>query len=87
MPSFSAFECQLSSIAIKLSPLHPSLWPDWILASVTYFSGRGVATEYILDFLSIAAEEIDTADLIGPTKCAPIESFFVSLTVCYLEAE
>ena len=64
-------ERELSAIAIKLPPLHPSQWPDWILAAVTYFSGRGVATEHILDFLSIAAERLISADLIGPTKCVP----------------
>ena len=38
------------------------------MACVTYFSGRGVATENILDFLSIVAEEIQEADLVGPSK-------------------
>jgi hypothetical protein len=61
-------EFQLSAIALKLAPVHPTQWPDWILASVTYFSGRGSPTEHILDFLSIAAEEVDTADLLGSNK-------------------
>lgn len=35
---------------------------------VTLLSGRGVATEHLLDFLSIVAEEVETADLLGPSK-------------------
>jgi hypothetical protein len=35
---------------------------------VTSLSGRGVPTEHILDFLSIVAEEVDTADLLGQNR-------------------
>jgi hypothetical protein len=35
---------------------------------VTSLSGRGVSTENILDFLSIVAEEVDTADLLGQNR-------------------
>lgn len=35
---------------------------------VTFLSGRGVPIGHLLDFLSIVAEEVDTADLLGPSK-------------------
>jgi hypothetical protein len=38
------------------------------MGCVTYLSGRGASTESILDFLSIVAEEVESADLIGPSK-------------------
>ena len=49
---------QLSSLALKLVPLHPTRWPDWILQCVTSLSGNGASNEYILDFLAIVAEEV-----------------------------
>ncbi|KAG5635745.1 hypothetical protein H0H81_010228 [Sphagnurus paluster] len=58
----------LSSLALKLVPGHPSRWPDWILACVMTFSGSGASTEHIHDFLSIVAEEVANADLLGPSK-------------------
>ncbi|KAJ3868242.1 armadillo-type protein [Lentinula novae-zelandiae] len=58
----------LASLALKLVPQHPTRWPDWILHCVTSLSGNGASAEYILDFLSIVAEEVDTADLMGPSK-------------------
>ncbi|KAF9073098.1 ARM repeat-containing protein [Rhodocollybia butyracea] len=58
----------LSSLALKLVPQHPTRWPDWILHCVTSLSGNGAPAEYVLDFLSIVAEEIGTADLVGPSK-------------------
>jgi hypothetical protein len=61
-------ELQLSSLALKLAPVYPTLWPDWIMACVTYLSGRGASTESILDFLAIVAEEVETADLLGSNK-------------------
>jgi hypothetical protein len=62
------FFTKLTSLALKLSPTRPSQWPDWIIMCVTYLSGRGVPTEHLLDFLSIVAEEVDTADLLGSSK-------------------
>ncbi|KAK0200747.1 armadillo-type protein [Desarmillaria ectypa] len=58
----------LCSLALKLAPQHPTQWPDWILSCVTAFSGSGAQTGPILDFLTIVAEEISTADLLGPNK-------------------
>ncbi|EGN94778.1 hypothetical protein SERLA73DRAFT_171188 [Serpula lacrymans var. lacrymans S7.3] len=58
----------LTSLALKIATGGSSDWPDWIISSVNFLSGRGVFTEYMLDFLSIVAEEIDTAALIGPSK-------------------
>jgi hypothetical protein len=59
---------KLSSLALKLVPQHPTRWPDWILHCVTSLSGNGASAEHVLDFLSIVAEEIGTADLVGPSK-------------------
>ncbi|KAJ3980905.1 armadillo-type protein [Lentinula detonsa] len=58
----------LTSLALKLVPQHPTHWPDWILHCVTSLSGNGASAEYVLDFLSIVAEEVETADLVGPSK-------------------
>ncbi|KAF5368680.1 hypothetical protein D9757_010224 [Collybiopsis confluens] len=58
----------LSSLALKLVPTHPTRWPTWILHCVTSFSGNGAQAEYVLDFLSIVAEEVGTADLVGSSK-------------------
>ncbi|KAJ4473110.1 armadillo-type protein [Lentinula aciculospora] len=58
----------LTSLALKLVPQHPTRWPDWVLHCVTSLSGNGASAEYVLDFLSIVAEEVDTADLVGPSK-------------------
>lgn len=59
---------QLSSLALKLVPQHPTRWPDWILHCVTSLSGNGAPAEHVLDFLSIVAEEFGTADLLGSSK-------------------
>jgi hypothetical protein len=59
---------QLTALALKLTSRKPSQWTDWILGCVTHLSGRGSSTESILDFLSIVAEEVENADLIGPSK-------------------
>ncbi|TFK33337.1 armadillo-type protein [Crucibulum laeve] len=58
----------LTSLALKLVPGRPTRWPDWILACVAAFSGRGAPVEHIHDFLSIVAEEVNNADLIGASK-------------------
>ncbi|KAF9456910.1 armadillo-type protein [Collybia nuda] len=58
----------ITSLALKLVPGHPSRWPDWIMACVTIFSGRGAPPEQIHDFLAIVAEEVVGADLLGPSK-------------------
>ncbi|KAF8830638.1 hypothetical protein HHX47_DHR2001074 [Lentinula edodes] len=63
----SQYKTKLASLALKLVPQHPTRWADWILHCVTSLSGNGASAEYILDFLSIVAEEVDTADLMGPT--------------------
>lgn len=59
---------QISSLALRLVPGHPSKWTDWILTVVTSLSGSGANREYILEFLEIAAEEVGTADLTSTSK-------------------
>ena len=59
---------QLTSLALKLVPGHPTRWPDWILACVTSFSGAGAPPEHIHSFLAIVAEEVGNADLLGSSK-------------------
>ncbi|KAK0477030.1 armadillo-type protein [Armillaria novae-zelandiae] len=64
----------LCSLALKLAPQHPTQWPDWILSCVTAFSGSGAQTGPILDFLNIVAEEVSTADLLGPNKTRMVDT-------------
>ncbi|KAL4071677.1 armadillo-type protein [Scleroderma yunnanense] len=58
----------ITSLALKIVPGTPSRWPDWIVSTVERLSSRSVSTGYLLDFLSIVAEEVETADLVGPRK-------------------
>ncbi|KAF8835272.1 ARM repeat-containing protein [Paxillus ammoniavirescens] len=58
----------ITSLALKIAPGSPSRWPEWIVSTVEFLSSRGTSTEALLDFLSIAAEEVETADLIGASK-------------------
>ncbi|EIN05146.1 ARM repeat-containing protein [Punctularia strigosozonata HHB-11173 SS5] len=55
----------VTSLALKLVPAEQSEWSDWIVSCCTSFSSRGASAEQILDFLSIVAEEVDRADLLG----------------------
>ncbi|KAJ3573233.1 hypothetical protein NP233_g2568 [Leucocoprinus birnbaumii] len=64
----------LTSLALKLVPGHPTKWPEWIMACVTMFSGRGAPTEQIHDFLGIVAEEVPNADLLGASKAQMSQS-------------
>ncbi|KAF8591613.1 ARM repeat-containing protein [Ramaria rubella] len=64
----------LCQLALKLHPTRPSQWPDWILASVTYFSGHGASNEQLMDFLAIVPEDIRTSDLISTTKMSMNQS-------------
>ncbi|KAK0237224.1 armadillo-type protein [Armillaria nabsnona] len=64
----------LCSLALKLASQHPTQWPDWILSCVTAFSGSGAQTGPILDFLTIVAEEVSTADLLGPNKTRMVDT-------------
>ncbi|EAU87903.1 hypothetical protein CC1G_01550 [Coprinopsis cinerea okayama7 len=58
----------VTSLALKLAPGHPSRWPSWIISCVNQFSAVGVAPERIHQFLTIVAEEVGGADLLGPSK-------------------
>ncbi|KAH0833884.1 armadillo-type protein [Lanmaoa asiatica] len=58
----------ITSLALKIAPGSPSIWPDWIVSTIEFLSSRGTPTEILLDFLSIVAEEVETADLIGASK-------------------
>lgn len=59
---------QLVQLALKLHPTRPSQWPHWVLSTIAYFSGLGVSTEHLLEFLAIVPEEIRTSDLLNATK-------------------
>ena len=73
---------QLTSLALKLAPGHPSRWPDWILSCVSALSNQGASTEHIHDFLAIVAEEIANADLLGPSKYVATFSLVPVFIVC-----
>lgn len=59
---------QITSLAIKLHPGSPTRWPDWLRATLSVFSNIGVPREHLMDFLAIVAEEVETADLLPPSK-------------------
>ncbi len=67
-PTCRHFSFQITSLALILVPKHPSRWPGWIQACVSSFSASGGASEHILDFLAIVAEEVETAVIWGPSK-------------------
>ncbi|KAL1943353.1 hypothetical protein VTO73DRAFT_4428 [Trametes versicolor] len=58
----------ITSLAIKLHPGSPTRWPDWLRATLSVFSNIGVPREHLMDFLAIVAEEVETADLLPPSK-------------------
>ncbi|KIJ61703.1 hypothetical protein HYDPIDRAFT_115503 [Hydnomerulius pinastri MD-312] len=58
----------IATLALKIAPGSPSRWPEWIVSTTEFLSSRGTSTENLLDFLSIVAEEVDTADLMGSSK-------------------
>ena len=62
---------QITALALKLVPGHPSRWTEWILECTVALSGRGAPREYIFDFLVIAAEEIQRSDLLPQSKSVP----------------
>lgn len=64
----SRLQFQISSLALKLVSGAPSKWPDWILFTVTSLSGHGASRDTILEFLSIAAEEVASSDLLASSK-------------------
>ncbi|GJJ09063.1 hypothetical protein Clacol_003285 [Clathrus columnatus] len=58
----------LCHLALKLHPTRPSQWPNWIVDTVTLFSGRGAPPDQLLDFLGIIPEEIRSSELSSSTK-------------------
>ncbi|TFK48147.1 ARM repeat-containing protein [Heliocybe sulcata] len=71
----------LTSLALKLIPKHPGEWPSWVLSTVTYLSENGATAEHILDFLTIVAEEIESADLLQPTRLQMRQTLLDSVSV------
>lgn len=59
---------QIVSLALKVYAEKPDDWPDWLLSSIQSLSNRGASTEQLLDFLAIAAEEVQSADLLAASK-------------------
>ncbi|OBZ74388.1 Importin-13 [Grifola frondosa] len=62
----------ITSLALKVCPGSPSQWPDWLRSCVGTLSSLGASNEYLLDFLAIVAEEVETADLLPPKKAQMI---------------
>ncbi|PCH43249.1 ARM repeat-containing protein [Wolfiporia cocos MD-104 SS10] len=56
------------SLALKICPGNDTDWPDWVLSCVSSMSSMGASNEQILDFLAIAAEEVESADLVSASK-------------------
>ena len=53
---------------MKICSKDASAWPDWIVSTVGKMSSLGASNEYLLDFLAIVAQEIETSDLLPVTK-------------------
>ncbi|KZT01812.1 ARM repeat-containing protein [Laetiporus sulphureus 93-53] len=58
----------ITSLALKICPGSNSQWPDWLISSVNTMLALGASNEHLLDFLAIAAEEVESADLLTPNK-------------------
>ncbi|KZS87157.1 ARM repeat-containing protein [Sistotremastrum niveocremeum HHB9708] len=69
----------LTTLALKLAPTNPSGWPDWIRDAVSSLERGGAEPSSILEFLSIVAEEITTADLLPGPK-ARMEQSLIDFT-------
>jgi hypothetical protein len=68
---------QTTALALRLASLpstEASHWGGWILDCVQTLSIRGAPSDYILEFLEIAAQEVNRADLLGPAKCVSAHS-------------
>ncbi|KAI0290272.1 armadillo-type protein [Multifurca ochricompacta] len=64
----------LSTLALRLVPQDPPRWPDWIVTTSTELSNAGASTEHILDFLEIAIEEVNGADLLPAKRFQMLQS-------------
>ncbi|KAG1807992.1 armadillo-type protein [Suillus subaureus] len=54
--------------ALRIGPGSLSRWPDCIVLAVNTLFSSGVPPEQLLAFLTIVAEEVETADLLGSSK-------------------
>jgi hypothetical protein len=81
VPTSFIIHPQLSALALRLVPQDPSRWPNWIVATSTELSTAGATTEHILDFLEIAVEEVNGADLLPAKKCEPASRFRIDLAL------
>jgi hypothetical protein len=76
-PVPDAHRFKVTALALRLASLpdsDASHWEGWTIATVqtisTATASAGVSTnEYVLEFLEIAAQEVNRADLLGPAKC------------------
>lgn len=58
----------VTSLALKICPANPPQWPDWLTLSINALSSLGASSEHLLDFLAIVAEEVESANLLPPSK-------------------
>jgi len=68
----SFYKTQLCALALRLVPQDPPRWPKWIFAAATELSNAGASTEHVLDFLEIAVEEVNGADLLPARRYVPL---------------
>ena len=61
-------DLQITSLALKLNSLNPPQWPDWLSSTVETLSRMGASTENLMDFCTIAAEEVGSADLLSTER-------------------
>jgi hypothetical protein len=71
---------QLTALALRLVPLpqtNDMHWPTWLQSCVSALSSRGASGAVLLEFLEIAAEEVQRADLLLASKYAPAFSHYI----------
>lgn len=60
---------KLISLALRLASQTPSVWPDWVSSSTSSLTTLGgMPPEYVLDYLTIVAQEGARTDLSGVAK-------------------
>lgn len=52
---------------MKMTAASPPRWPDWLISALNAFASRGAPREALLDFVTIAVEEVHRA--LKSNKC------------------
>lgn len=52
---------------MKMTTTSPPRWPDWLISALNTFAAQGAPREALLDFVTIAVEEVHRA--LKSNKC------------------